>query len=208
LSTPDRKSDEDYSTGVPNSHLSDESQSIRARLEALLFVAPGPVSLGQLAAALDLKPRVIERELKQMSEGNSPRGIQLQWGKKGVQLTTAPEYSADIERFLNLESVTSLTPASLEVLAIVAFQEPVTRPHIDSIRGVNSESSLRTLLRHGLIEDSGRSESPGRPILYSTTPDFLTHFGLRSIEDLPEIATEPMIDDGAAGPQSEPESGT
>jgi segregation and condensation protein B len=206
LSTPDHKSDEDYSTGVPNSHLSDESQNIRARLEALLFVAPGPVSLGQLAAALDLTPRIIERELKQMSEGNSPRGIRLQWGNKGVQLTTAPEYSADVERFLNLESVTSLTPASLEVLAIIAYQEPVTRPQIDSIRGVNSESSLRTLLRHGLIEDSGRSESPGRPILYSTTPDFLTHFGLSSIEELPEIAAEPLIE-GQPGPQSELESG-
>ncbi len=205
MSTPDHKSDEDYSTGVPNSHVSDESQDIRARLEALLFVAPGPVSLGQLAAALELKPRVIERELKLMSEGNSARGIRIQWGNKGVQLTTAPEYSADIERFLDLESVTTLTPASLEVLAIVAYQEPVTRPQIDSIRGVNSESSLRTLLRHGLIEDSGRSESPGRPILYSTTPDFLTHFGLSSMEDLPEIVAEPLIE-GEADSQTEPES--
>jgi segregation and condensation protein B len=194
LSTPDRKSDEDYSTGVPNSRLSDESQNIRARLEALLFVAPGPVTMGQLAAALELPPRIIERELKLMSENSSHRGIRIQWGRQGVQLTTAPELSADIERFLNLESITSLSPASLEVLAIIAYQEPVTRPKIDAIRGVNSESSLRTLLRHGLIEDSGRSEGPGRPILYSTTPDFLTHFGLSSIEELPEIVPETALD--------------
>jgi segregation and condensation protein B len=200
LSTPDRKSDEDYSTGVPNSRLSEESQDLRARLEALLFVAPGPVSVGQLAAALELKSRIVERELKLMSENSSHRGIRLQWGKKGVQLTTAPELSADIERFLDLESIASLTPASLEVLAIIAYQEPVTRPQIDSIRGVNSESSLRTLLRHGLIEDSGRSESPGRPILYSTTPDFLTHFGLNSIEDLPAIASEPPFGENSDQP--------
>jgi segregation and condensation protein B len=150
--------------------------------------------MGQLAAALELPPRIIERELKLMSENSSHRGIRIQWGRQGVQLTTAPELSADIERFLNLESITSLSPASLEVLAIIAYQEPVTRPKIDAIRGVNSESSLRTLLRHGLIEDSGRSEGPGRPILYSTTPDFLTHFGLSSIEELPEIVPETALD--------------
>lgn len=205
MSTPDRNSDDDYSTGVPNSRLSDESQNLRARLEALLFVAPGPVSLGQLAAALEMNPRSIENELKQMSENSSQRGIRLQWGNKGVQLTTAPELSADIERFLDLESITPLSPASLEVLAIVAYQEPVTRPQIDAIRGVNSESSLRTLLRHGLIEDSGRSEGPGRPILYLTTSDFLSHFGLSSIKDLPEIAAETALE-GEYDPQSEPEN--
>lgn len=207
MSTPDRKPDEDYSTGVPKTRLSDESQNLRARLEALLFVAPGPVSLGQLAAALEQTPRIIEHELKLMSENSSHRGIRIQWGKEGVQLTTAPELSADIERFLNLESIASLTPASLEVLAIIAYQEPVTRPKIDAIRGVNSESSLRTLLRHGLIEESGRSEGPGRPILYSTTPDFLTHFGLSSIEDLPKIAPETAFE-GETGLPREAENGS
>jgi segregation and condensation protein B len=169
-------------------------------LEALLFVAPGPVSVGQLAAALRLKPRIVERELKLIAENSSQRGIRLQWGKQGVQLTTAPEFSADVERFLDLESITSLTPASLEVLAIIAYQEPVTRPQIDAIRGVNSESSLRTLMRHGMIEDSGRSEGPGRPILYSTTPEFLTHFGLGSVKELPEISANPDVADESATP--------
>ena len=191
LSTQKRNSAADYSTGVPESSLSKESQGLSSRLEALLFVAPGPVSVGQLAAALQQKPRLVEKELKLMAENSLSRGLRLQWGKKGVQLTTAPELSADIERFLDLESITSITPASLEVLAIIAYQEPVTRPQIDSIRGVNSESSLRTLLRHGMIQDTGRSEGPGRPILYSTTPDFLTHFGLTSIEELPEISADP-----------------
>ena len=182
-----------------------ESHGLSARLEALLFVAPGPVSVGQLAAALQLKPKTVERELKIMAGNSSQRGIQLQWGKQGVQLTTAPEYSTDIERFLDLESITSLTPASLEVLAIIAYQEPVTRPHIDGIRGVNSESSLRTLLRHGMIEEIGRSEGPGRPIIYSTTAEFLTHFGLSSVEELPQISVDPdSVAD--AGAQDEIES--
>jgi segregation and condensation protein B len=189
LSTSTRKSDADYSTGVPGTHSA--KPTLAARLEALLFVAPGPVTVAQLAAALNLKPRIVEQELKRMAESNSQRGIRLQWGKQGVQWITAPELSEDVERFLELESTSSLTSASLEVLAIIAYQEPVTRPHIDAIRGVNSESSLRTLLRHGMIEDVGRSEGPGRPILYSTTADFLTHFGLSSMNELPPIPADP-----------------
>lgn len=190
MSASTGNSDADYSTGVPDSDLNVGSQGLSARLEALLFVAPGPVSVAQLAAALQVQSRVVERELKLMAENSHQRGIQIQWGNRGVQLTSAPEFSADIERFLDLESITSLTSASLEVLAIIAYQEPVTRPHIDAIRGVSSESSLRTLLRHGMIEESGRSAGPGRPILYSTTAEFLSHFGLRSVRDLPRIPTE------------------
>ena len=96
--------------------------TLAARLEALLFVAPGPVTAAQLAAALNLKPRIVEQELNRMAENNSQRGIRLQWGKHGVQWITAPELSADIERFLELESTSSLTSASLEVLAIIAYQ--------------------------------------------------------------------------------------
>ncbi|HEY71313.1 MAG TPA: SMC-Scp complex subunit ScpB [Anaerolineae bacterium] len=189
MSTSASKSDADYSTGVPGTHSAEST--LAARLEALLFVAPGPVTVAQLAAALDLKPRIVEQELKLMAESNSQRGIRLQWGKHGIQWITAPELSEDVERFLELESTSSLTSASLEVLAIIAYQEPVTRPHIDAIRGVNSESSLRTLLRHGMIEEIGRSEGPGRPILYATTADFLTHFGLSSVNELPPIPTDP-----------------
>jgi segregation and condensation protein B len=80
-----------------------------------------------------------------------------------------------------------LSQAALEVLSIVGFLQPVTRPQVDQIRGVNSDSSLRTLLSQGLIEEMGRMETPGRPILYGTTPEFLQHFGLRSIDDLPPL---------------------
>ena len=93
-----------------------------------------------------------------------------------------------IERFLGLELTTRLSQAALEVLSIIAFMQPATRPQIDQIRGVNSDSSLRTLLSQGLIEEIGRLETPGRPILYGTTPEFLQHFGMASLADLPALA--------------------
>lgn len=107
-----------------------------------------------------------------------------------VQLTTAAEASAHIERFLGLEVTTRLSPAALEVLAIVAYLQPVTRPHIDQLRGVNSDGALRSLLSKGLVEEVGRLEKPGRPILYGTTPEFLQSFGLNGIADLPQMDEE------------------
>lgn len=107
-----------------------------------------------------------------------------------VQLTSAPESSAAVERFLGLEATARLSQAAVEVLAIVAFMQPVTRPQIDQIRGVNSDSSLKSLLSFGLIEEVGRLETPGRPIIYSTTPEFLQYFGLSSIDALPPLQDE------------------
>jgi segregation and condensation protein B len=104
-----------------------------------------------------------------------------------------------VERYLNLESSVHLTRAALETLAIIAYRQPVTRPVIDSLRGVNSETSLHTLLRYGLIEEIGRGEGPGRPILYSTTPDFLQHFGIGSLRELPPMES-PEADTAAALP--------
>ena len=113
----------------------------------------------------------------------------------------------DVETLLNLEATTQLTRAALEVLAIIAYEQPVTRPHIDAIRGVNSESALRTLLRHGLIEEAGRTEGPGRPILYVTTPEFLQHFGLGRLAELPPLSTDaalaPGLDFSAPAPESD-----
>jgi segregation and condensation protein B len=86
-----------------------------------------------------------------------------------------------------LEATTRLSNAALETLSIVAYQQPITRPQIDSVRGVNSDSSLRSLLTHGLVEEAGRADGPGRPILYATTPEFLQQFGLSKIEELPAL---------------------
>ena len=102
-------------------------------------------------------------------------------------MTTAPELAEVIERFLGLEATTRLSRAALETLAIIAYQQPVTRPAIDAVRGVNSDGVIKSLLSKGLLQEVGRSEGPGRPILFGTTPEFLQHFGLNSLIELPAL---------------------
>ncbi len=173
--------------------------SIPALVESVLFVSSGPVPISRLAKALEVTTAVVQNALQTLAATYQTGGLRLQWSGDAVQLTTAPAASGVIERFLGLELTTRLSQASLEVLAIIAYMQPVTRPQIDQIRGVNSDTSLRTLLSTGLIEEVGRQETPGRPILYGTTPEFLGHFGLTMLEELP--ALEPAF---AAVPPAEP----
>lgn len=164
--------------------------SLPALLESVLFVASGPVSAARLAAALDTTPSAIQELLRSLEADYAGRGLRLQWSGGMVQLTTAAEASATIERFLGLEVTSRLSQAALEVLAIVAYMQPVTRPQVDQVRGVNSDGALRSLLSKGLVEEIGRLEKPGRPILYGTTPDFLQAFGLNALEEMPRLADE------------------
>ena len=161
-----------------------------AMLESILFVASGPVSTARLGTVLDMSPATVRSLLLDLEQDYLNRGLRLQWIGQNVQLTTAPEASEIVERFLGLEVTTRLSQAALEVLAIVAYLQPITRPSIDSIRGVNSDGALRTLLSKGLIEEQGRMDTPGRPILYGTTPEFLQHFGLSVIDQLPPLDDE------------------
>jgi segregation and condensation protein B len=195
--TPDIDSDEDYSTGVPKHAASAREMDLAARVEAILHVSSSPVTIRELADALQVSLLKIEGALDELTEGYEQRGIRLQRHKSAFQLTTAPEMAADVERFLNLDSTAQLTRAALEVLSIIAYQQPVTRPQIDSIRGVNSDSVLRTLLRHGLIEEVGRSDGPGRPFFYATTSEFLQYFGINDISELPPLSLEsiPEVED-------------
>jgi segregation and condensation protein B len=164
-----------------------EEPTLAVKLEALLFVAPEPVAPAQLAAALDVTNSVVERGLKELEEALQSRGLRLQRHGGRVQLTSAPELAELVERFLGLEAVSHLSRAALETLAIIAYQQPVTRPQIDAVRGVNSDGMMKSLLGKGLIMESGRADGPGRPILYSTTPEFLQHFGINSILELPPL---------------------
>lgn len=163
-------------------------------IEALLFVAPNSVAPAQLAAALRTPLPEVEQALAALEAQCQGRGVRLQWHQGRVQMTTAPEAAAAVEAFLGLEATSRLSRAALETLAIIAYQQPVTRPEIDAIRGVNSDGVLKSLLSKGLIEEAGRAERPGRPILYVTTADFLSYFGLNSLKDLP-----PLTDAAAAG---------
>jgi segregation and condensation protein B len=159
---------------------------LKSRLEALLFVAPGPVTLGQLAEALEEKPDVVEMGLHGLAEDYSlGRGLSIQWHGGKVQLTTAPQMAILVERFLGLEATARLSRAGLETLAIIAYRQPITRPGVDAIRGVNSDGVMKSLLNKGLVQEIGRTEGPGRPILYGTTSEFLQYFGISSLTDLP-----------------------
>lgn len=162
--------------------------TLASKIEAMLFVSAEPVPLVQLAAALDVTPSVVERGLKELEDSLQRRGLRLQRNAGRVQLTTAAELASLVERFLGLEATTHLSRVALETLAIIAYQQPVTRPQVDAIRGVNSDSMMKSLLSKGLIQESGRTDGPGRPILYSTSPEFLQHFGLNSIAELPSLA--------------------
>lgn len=166
---------------------SNDEISIAALVESILFVSSGPVPVSRLAKSLDVTPAVVNNALATLEDDYRSRGLRLQWSGNDVQLTTAPAASSVIERFLGLELTTRLSQAALEVLAIIAYMQPITRPNIDQIRGVNSDGALRTLLSKGLIDELGRMDTPGRPILYGTTPEFLQHFGLTIIDELPDL---------------------
>jgi segregation and condensation protein B len=174
-----------------DSYPSENPLSLSARLEALLFAAPGLVTVSQLAAALELTPPEVEEGLKDLEAlytlPGGARGICLQRHQGRLQLTTVPQAAQDVERLLGLEATTHLSRAALDTLAIIAYQQPVTRPQIDSIRGVNSDGVLKSLLSKGLLQEIGRAEAPGRPFLYGTTPEFLQHFGLKSLADMPPL---------------------
>jgi segregation and condensation protein B len=176
------------SPSIPASPDAATELTLAARIEALLFVSAEPVPTAQLAAALDVSPSVVERGLKELDDSLLTRGLRLQRQAGRVQLTTAPELASVVEVFLGLEATTHLSRAALETLAIIALQQPVTRPQVDAIRGVNSDGMMKSLLSKGLILETGRTDGPGRPILYSTSPEFLQHLGLNSIADLPPLA--------------------
>ncbi len=160
--------------------------SLEACLEGLLFVSAGPVTAGQLAEALGRKIQEVEEGLRNLEVTyGQGRGLSLQWHAGRVQLTTAPQLAVEVERFLGLEATARLSRAAMETLAIIAYRQPVTRPGVDSIRGVNSDGVMKSLLSKGLVQEIGRSEGPGRPILYGTTTEFLQHFGLSSLSVLP-----------------------
>ena len=193
----------DYNTSN-DSEKDDTTQpilSLEAAVEALLFVADSPVSAGRLAEALQVTPGQVERALDDLETTCAQRGLRLQRAGSRVQLITAPEIAPSIERFLGLEARTRLSRAALETLAIIAYRQPITRPEIEAIRGVGSDSVLRTLVSLGLIDEVGRAPTVGHPILYGTTFEFLQHFGLRSLEEMPPLEEVPTDAESEAEPR-------
>jgi segregation and condensation protein B len=164
-----------------------------ARIEALLFVTDEPTPVKQLAQALEVSESEVLRALQELEVHCRERGLRLQRTDRQVQFVTAPEAASDVQRFLGLEGSSKLSAAALETLALVAYRQPITRPQMEAIRGVNCDSVLRTLLSRGLVQPQGRLEQAGRPIIYGTTFEFLQYFGLSRLSELPaweELATD------------------
>lgn len=156
-----------------------------AKIEALLFVATNPLTASQIAEHLEIPLAEVEKKLVELMGYFSGHGITIQSYGGKYQFTTSAEYASQIEKFLGLEVTTRLSRAAVETMAIIAYRQPITRPGIEAIRGVSSDGVIRSLLSRGLIQEVGRAEGPGRPILFSTTVDFLQHFGLNSLDELP-----------------------
>ncbi len=169
--------------------------NLKMLVESLLFVAEGPVTVSALAGALQTDESQVEQALESLSADYSARGIRIQRSRDKVLLVSAPEAGPVIERFLGVSGSGHLSAAALETLAIIAYRQPVTRPAMESIRGVNCDGVIHSLMARGLIQEAGRQETAGRPILYETTFEFLQQFGLKGKEDLPplEDATEKVL---------------
>ena len=166
-----------------------KKDKIKPIIEALLFVSGEPLTLRELAINIEETPKYLESVLAEMmlEYETSNRGIKLILINGAYQLVTKQEYSDYIQKLLKKNKRQSLSQASLESLAIVAYKQPITRIDIDEIRGVKSDSAISRLIEKDLIKEIGRLEVPGRPILYGTTDNFLRQFGLQDLKELPSL---------------------
>jgi segregation and condensation protein B len=157
-----------------------------AGLEALLFVAERPLSRREIGAIAGVDAATVDERLGDLEVSLRGRGIRLLAVGDRVELATAPDTGALVARYVGADAV-RISPAGLETLAIVAYRQPVTRAAVERVRGVDSDHTIRSLLHRRLVVELGRSNAPGRPILYGTAFEFLERFGLESLNDLPPL---------------------
>ncbi len=159
----------------------------RNAVESLLFVSKRPLSIEDIEEISQLGTDTISRAVEELSATYESRGLQLIKLANGYLLATRPRYSSYIEKFLKSPVSVSLSQQSMETLSIIAYKQPITRAEVERIRGVLCDGVIKTLLEKRLIKETGRSESVGRPILYATTVEFLKHFGLHDLGELPPL---------------------
>ena len=167
--------------------------TLSGRIEAILFVAGEPVRIEDLAKALNVTVRAVENEVAKLRDEYDfhQRGFTLKRFGHQVQLATRALYATDVVHLLQPVQKQSLTQAAMETLAVVAYKQPVTRAEVEQVRGVKCDYSLQSLMNKELIMEVGRKDTLGRPILYGTTENFLAHFGLSTLEDLPPMPEAP-----------------
>jgi segregation and condensation protein B len=179
-------------------------------VEALLFASDTPVEASRIQEVLDLESPAIARELVESLRGRldaEGRALQVMEVGGGFRLVTRPEVAPWLVKLARSRTRSRLSRPSLETLAIIGYRQPVSRPEVDAIRGVNSDAVLENLLERRMIRITGRKESPGRPFLYETTREFLVAFGLRDLGDLPKVEGElivPELAEAAAAQLTEP----
>lgn len=170
--------------------------SIESAIEAILYAAGYPVKYTKISEVLGLEVKDVKTMIEHMAESynkeDSPRGINLLMFDETCQFCTKEVYAPYIREALGIKRGGNLSASSLEVLAVVAYNQPVTRAYVDTVRGVDSSYAMNSLIDKGLIEACGRLDAPGRPMIYMTTEKFLRVFGINSLEDLPQ--TESLED--------------
>ena len=169
----------------------------KAILEGILFASGDAVPVKRLSQVMELSEKEIEKLLSEMAEeylANEERGIYIIRLEDSYQLCTKQQYYEYIHRLKEKARRAALTNAGLEVLSVVAYNQPVTRSTVEFIRGVNSDGPLNNLIASGLVQEMGRLDAPGRPILFGTTEEFLRCFNLSSLSELPEIDKEYSFD--------------
>ncbi len=169
-----------------------ESIGLRATIEAMIFAGGDPVSCERMADVLGVDRNTIDSVCSELNEFYEKNGSALRVVKLGgqYQMTTRDEYAPIIRTLLDLKKDAPLSGAAMEVLAVIAYNEPVTKNFIERVRGVDCSGVVNTLLARGLIEERGRLDLPGRPMQYATSPNFMRCFGLESMGELPEIPDE------------------
>ena len=171
------------------------NEEIKSIVEAVLFAWSDPLSIKELSKVIEVDVKTLEVILKEMMDDFSynKRGIQIIKMNDYYQLATKSEYYEYVQKLLEPKQNKGLTQAALETLAIIAYRQPITKAEIESIRGVKCDKAISTLLEKEVVEEKGRLEKTGRPILYGTNINFLKTFGLKSLEELPEITEFQMI---------------
>ena len=166
-----------------------ETGALQRSLEAVLFVASEALSIDALVKLTDASHVEVAETLQRIAEEYAERGRGLREGAGGYRFATSPAARAAVEAYL-LPAKTNLSPAAMETLAIVAYLQPVTKPEMEAVRGVNVDSVVSTLLDKRFIVEAGRRDVVGRPMEYRTTPEFLESFGLRALSELPPVDLE------------------
>lgn len=166
-----------------------DEQSVSGAIEAILFANGEPVETQRIAQALEITEKQVERHISALIDdyNSSDRGITIIKLDDSFQMVTRKEYAPQIRTVMDLRRNTPLSQAALEVLAVVAYNQPVTKAFVEQVRGVDCSGVIGSLTAKGLVEEKGRLELPGRPLLYGTTENFLRCFNISSLEDLPPL---------------------